>query len=93
MRRIQAGQRDVNLFHHDFSVCDRYVHGMEAARLVRCPVTFVLGDSDQMTTPTATRDIAAALAARIVRLPGGHSLMQEAPDGVLNALRGALAAQ
>src|SRR4051794_18419757 len=24
MRRVQAGQREMNLFHHDFSVCDRY---------------------------------------------------------------------
>ena len=93
MRRMQSGQHELNLFHHDFSVCNRYAHGMEAARLVRCPVTFILGASDQMTTPKATRDIAAALAARIVTLPSGHSLMQEAPDGVLNALRDALAAQ
>jgi predicted dehydrogenase len=32
----------------------------------------------------------AALKARIVTLPGGHSLMQELPDGVLNALQAAL---
>jgi pimeloyl-ACP methyl ester carboxylesterase len=92
MRRMQSGQHELNLFHHDFSVCNRYAHGMETARLVRCPVTFILGDSDQMTAPKATRDIAAALAARVVVLSSGHALMQEAPDGVLNALRDALAA-
>jgi hypothetical protein len=44
-----------------------------------------------MTSPKAARGIAAALGARIVMLPAGHSLMQEAPDGVLKALSDALA--
>jgi pimeloyl-ACP methyl ester carboxylesterase len=55
-------------------------------------VTLVLGARDQMTTPKSTREIAAALKARVVSLPAGHSLMAEAPDGVLNALRQALSA-
>ena len=80
-----------NLFEHDFRVCDRYANGMQAAGKVRCPVTFVLGERDQMTTPKNTRDIAAALHAHIVTLPAGHTLMTEVPDGVLNALREALA--
>lgn len=95
MRRTQAGaaarQPGLNLFAHDFAVCDRYAHGLEAAAAVRCPVSFVLGARDQMTTPKATREIAAALKARTVLLPAGHSLMAEAPDGVLNALRQAFA--
>lgn len=91
MRRIQAGHAGGNLFLHDFGVCDRYAHGMEAAAGVRCPVTFLLGERDQMTSPKVARDIAAALKARVVVLPGGHSLMQELPDGVLNAVRAALA--
>jgi pimeloyl-ACP methyl ester carboxylesterase len=91
MRRIQAGHAEGNLFLHDFGVCDRYAHGMEAAAQVRCPVTFVLGERDQMTSPKVTRELAAALQADTVTLPGGHSLMQEQPDGVLNAVRAALA--
>ena len=47
-----------NLFEHDFSVCDRYAGGLEAAARVRCPVTFVLGRNDQMTPPKVTKDIA-----------------------------------
>jgi len=54
-------------------------------------VTMALGHFDQMTPPRATRDIAAALKAEIVMLPSGHSLMAEAPDELLAALRGALA--
>jgi pimeloyl-ACP methyl ester carboxylesterase len=91
MRRMQAGQPQMNLFEHDFGVCDRYAHGMEAAAAVRCPVHFILGSADQMTSPKVTRDLAAALNARVHMLSSGHCLMQEAPDGVLNALRAALA--
>jgi pimeloyl-ACP methyl ester carboxylesterase len=91
MRRIQAADPNTNLFLHDFTVCDRYANGMEAAAKVTCPVSFILGAKDQMTTPKATKDIAAALRAQVFTLPGGHSLMQEVPDEVLNALRTALA--
>jgi pimeloyl-ACP methyl ester carboxylesterase len=90
MRRMQAGQRETNLFHHDFSVCDRYANGMEAAAKVQCPVDFVLGARDQMTSPKQTADIARALKARISMVNAGHQLMSEAPDAVLAALRRAL---
>lgn len=91
MRRMQAGAaRWGNLFLTDFAVCDRYANGLQAAAAVTCPVTFVLGERDQMTLPRATREIAAALRARVVTLPAGHSLMTEAPDALLNALRSAL---
>lgn len=91
MRKVQAGCTSTNLFLHDFGVCDRYANGLEAAPQVACPVTFVLGSRDQMTSSKATPAFAAALKAEVVTLPGGHSLMQELPDGVLNALRDALA--
>jgi len=91
MRRMQAGQRGLNLFHHDFGVCDRYAHGMEAAAAVRCPVDLVLGARDQMTSPKQTTGIAQALNARVTRVEAGHALMAEAPDAVLAALRRALA--
>jgi pimeloyl-ACP methyl ester carboxylesterase len=91
MRRIQATDPALNLFLHDFGVCDRYANGLQAAARVQCPVDVILGERDQMTSPKATRDIVAALRARVTMLPGGHSLMQEVPDAVLNALRTALA--
>jgi pimeloyl-ACP methyl ester carboxylesterase len=92
MRRVQAGQTAVNLFHHDFGVCDRYAGGMEAAAKVQCPVSMVLGERDQMTSPRQTREIAAALKARVHHVAAGHALMTEAPDAVLAALRQALSA-
>ena len=81
---------EFNLFHHDFSVCDRYADGLAAAARVRCPVTMVLGTLDQMTPPRSARELGTALKARTVLLPSGHSLMTEVPDGLLAALREAL---
>ena len=90
MRRVQGAQHELNLFHHDFSVCDRYAHGMQAASLVQCPVTMLLGERDQMTSPKLTRDIAQALKAQVHHLPAGHALMQEVPEALLALLRRAL---
>jgi len=93
-RTLAAGTaRDAarNLFEHDFGVCDRYANGLQAAAAVRCPVDFVLGERDQMTSPKATAELARLLKARVTTVPGGHALMQELPDAVLGALRRALA--
>ena len=90
MRRVQAGQTAVNLFHHDFGVCDRYAGGLEAAAKVACPVSLVLGERDQMTQPRQSADIARALKAKVHTVGAGHALMTEAPDAVLSALREAL---
>jgi pimeloyl-ACP methyl ester carboxylesterase len=86
-----AGGGEFNLFHHDFSVCDRYDNGLAAAAQVTAATTMVLGSHDQMTPPRAARELAAALQARVLQLPSGHSLLAEVPDGVLGALRDALA--
>lgn len=93
MRRMFAGGGTAgrNLFEHDFRLCDAYANGLQAAAAVRCPVTFILGARDQMTSPKVTRELAAALRAKVLTLPAGHSLMTEVPDGVLNAVRQALA--
>ncbi len=91
MRRVQGAQRGVNLFHHDFTLCDRYAGGLDAAAKVRCPVTLILGERDQMTAPRQTREIGLALKARVITTPAGHDLMAEAPEHVLSALREVLA--
>jgi pimeloyl-ACP methyl ester carboxylesterase len=91
MRQVLAHQGDALLYHRDFVACDRYAGGLDAAKKVTCPATLVLGALDQMTNPKAAREIATALKARVVTLPGGHQIMAEQPDSVLAALRGALA--
>ena len=90
MRRMQAGCATTNLFHHEFSVCDRYRGGEAAAAKVVGPVHFVLGRSDQMTTPKAARTLAAALKAQVHEVDAGHNMMAEQPEQVLAALRLAL---
>ncbi|MDE2398098.1 MAG: alpha/beta hydrolase [Burkholderiales bacterium] len=93
MRRTQAlaqSRLGINLFSHDFGVCDRYAGGLAAAAKVGCPVTMVLGARDQMTPPKSAREFAAALRAEVVLLDAGHSLMAEVPDALLGALRSAL---
>ena len=90
MRRVQAGCAEANLFLTDFQVCDGYRGGLEAAARVRCPVTLVLGDNDQMTRPGQAGEIGAALRARTVRVAAGHSMMAESPEALLGVLKEAL---
>lgn len=95
MRRILAGRHAtgcaVNLFHHDFSLCNGYDTGLQAAARVSARVTLVLGRHDQMTPPRTADALASALQARVVTLEAGHSLPAEAPEAMLDALRSALA--
>ena len=101
MRQVLARGEGVagvahNLFHHDFSACDRYARGLEAAARVRqqpgLRSSFILGARDRMTLPRQAVALADALGATVHTLPrAGHALMQEDPEGLLAALRQALA--
>ena len=91
MRRNQAGWREGNLFHLEFSMCDRYRGGEVAATRVHGPVACILGEADQMTPARSGRALARLLGATLHIVPAGHNLMVEAPDAVLSALRAALA--
>ncbi len=88
MRRVLASNPQVNVFHTGFKACDSYAGGEAAIEKVQCPTLFVLGKADQMTPPKAAQSLVSkARNARVVQLPAGHSLMTEAPDGVLQALK------
>ena len=89
---MTSGGSKLNLFHHEFSVCNGYANGLVAAAQRRCPVHFILGAQDQMTPTRATRELAAALQATVLTIDAGHNLVAEAPDAVLAALRQALRA-
>jgi pimeloyl-ACP methyl ester carboxylesterase len=55
---------------------------------VACPTLFVLGNADQMTPPKAAQSlIDLCQQPKVVKLAAGHSLMTEAPEGVLQALK------
>jgi pimeloyl-ACP methyl ester carboxylesterase len=90
MCNMQDAQQELNLFEHDFRVCDAYSGGDAAMARVSCPTTLIVGERDQMTPPKATKELAAALKAKVVNVPSGHHLMAEAPDAVLAGLRSAL---
>jgi len=88
MRRVLASNTQVNVFFTGFKACDSYAHGEAAMAQVQCPTLFVLGSQDQMTPPKAAQSLVSqANNAKVVKLPAGHSLMTEAPDGVLQALK------
>ena len=86
MRRTLAGYPTGNLFHHDFSACDAYDGLEKAAQRLLAPVTLVLGQKDQMTSPKAVAPLVQALKPEVVHLPCGHAIMAEAPDGLLACL-------
>ena len=76
------------VLHADFSACNDYVSGLQAAQDVKCPVLLVLGKRDLMTPAKVAKDLAAKLyEVKVVTLDGtGHSVMAERPDAVLDSL-------
>ncbi|MES2958408.1 MAG: alpha/beta hydrolase [Pseudomonadota bacterium] len=90
MRQVFVRSADPLLFHTDFAACNNYRNGLAAAERVRCPASLVLAQFDQMTWTQGAATVAALLKAEVHTVPAGHFLMQECPDGVLNALRKAL---
>jgi pimeloyl-ACP methyl ester carboxylesterase len=75
--------------HADLQACNGYAAGLGAAATLRCPVLVVIGERDQMAPAKNAAALIAAIAdKRMLRIPDcGHSLMVEAPDVVLDALR------
>jgi pimeloyl-ACP methyl ester carboxylesterase len=76
------------VFHTDFSACNAYANGENAARAVRCPTLLVHGKRDMMTPPKAAATLANAISeCQVVEIEHcGHDLMGEQPDAVLEAL-------
>jgi pimeloyl-ACP methyl ester carboxylesterase len=95
-RRVLASNTAVNVFHRGFVACDSYARGEAAMAEVACPVLFLLGAVDQMTTPKAAQGLiqlaqAAGKQHRVMKIPVGHNQMTEAPEATLFALRDFLA--
>ncbi|WP_250492217.1 alpha/beta hydrolase [Caballeronia sp. GAWG1-1] len=90
MERISA-QGEAQLFHTDFSACNGYADALERAATVQCPVLILSGKRDVMTPPRASRPLVDAMkragaTVSAVELDGGHALMAEQPDAVLDTL-------
>ena len=91
-RRVLASNASVNVFHRGFAACDSYTHGEQAMAQVTCPVLFLLGQQDQMTTPKAAQSLVAAAQAagvkhQVTYVPVGHHQMTEAPEESLAAMK------
>ena len=91
-RRVLASNTQVNVFHRGFKACDDYANGLAAMQAVACPVLFLLGQQDQMTTPKAAQSLIEAAKAHgksvsVVQVPMGHHQMNESPEETLAALK------
>lgn len=78
----------------DLNACNTWQDGLSAAARVRCPTLLVSGELDCMTPADTVKPLFDSLEkeggrASIMVLAGcGHSMMQEAPEALVNALRG-----
>ena len=84
MERQPAGA-----FAVDLTACNTYQRPLASLAAVDVPTLVLAGARDRMTSPQAALAIAQALPqGRLQTLPGGHALMVEQPNAVLDALRG-----
>lgn len=95
-RRVLRSNPQVNVFHRGFLACDRYAHGEKAIVEVTSPILFLLGATDQMTSPKAAQGLIAKAresgkTVRVVHLPVGHHQMTETPDQTLATIASFLA--
>ena len=72
----------------DFTACNAWTTGAEAAGKVQCPTLFLSGASDVMTPARKAAELARLIPqSKSVTLAGcGHMMMSEQPDAVLDAL-------
>lgn len=90
MQRISQ-RNPAQVFFTDFSACNAYANGEQAAATLAkaaCAALFLLGQKDVMTPARAAASLQAQLPhAQVVKLADcGHALMAEQPDLVLDAL-------
>lgn len=86
-RRLMERQAP-GVLYADFKACIDYTQGADAAALIKCPALVIIGSRDRMTPPRATHEFVKHIPrARTVTLEGGgHALMAEQPDAVLDTL-------
>lgn len=88
MRRQVAG-----VLASDLAACNDWQAGLERAREVRCDSLLLCGEFDRMTPAASAPPLLQALdgkgrSARIELLAGsGHTMMEEAPQQVIEVLR------
>ncbi len=84
MERQKAG-----VFHTDLAACHAYLRPLDSLAAITCPTLILAGSRDRMTSPKIAGQLAATIpGARLLTLDGGHALMAEQPDALLDALQG-----
>lgn len=91
---MTAGTRRVfdrnaeGVLHNDLAACNVWTSGAEAAARISCPTAVITGAFDVMTPPKRGAELASAIkGATLTKLAdSGHMIMNEAPDGCLDAL-------
>jgi pimeloyl-ACP methyl ester carboxylesterase len=101
MRRIIAlADPSINLFAHDFRLCNSYANGAMAAQALGAAIPgqstviqahLIVGSKDQMTPARSVASLAESLGAKVTTLSCGHSLMTESPTELTSALQNAMA--
>jgi pimeloyl-ACP methyl ester carboxylesterase len=86
-RRLNARSKPEAL-HAALNACNSYRADPEKLEALSVPTLVVAGKRDQMTQFKAGKALAESIpSARFVALDAGHSMMSEAPQGLLKALR------
>jgi pimeloyl-ACP methyl ester carboxylesterase len=86
-QRISAINPD-QVYFTDFSACNNYANGLQAAANITCPALFICADKDMMTPFKAAQGLIKVITgAQVVKITrSGHAMMAEQPDQVLAAL-------
>ena len=92
-QRLMERQKS-GVFHTDLNACHQYLRPLDTLRAMSCPTLILAGSRDRMTSPKVAGQLASILPDACLRtlVGGGHALMAEQPDAVLDALRGFIAA-
>ena len=72
----------------DLNACNEYKQGQADAESISCHALLILGQSDLMTPPRATRVLVDALSdsETVVLEKSGHAMLSERPEQVLDQL-------
>ncbi len=76
------------VLHNDLAACNAYDTATERATQVTAPTLVLMGDRDLMTRPKGAAALASAIpnATTVTVAGGGHNVMVEQPDPVIDAL-------
>jgi pimeloyl-ACP methyl ester carboxylesterase len=90
-KRLMARQPK-GTFHRDLSACNAYARTIGELAGITAPTLFISGSQDKMTSPKLARMMQEKIpgARQTLIEGGGHALLAEYPDAVLDALRGFL---